>query len=242
MNIFNEIDKLQTTIKAIRPLSKDQIIELKRYFNINLAYASNAMEGNTLTESETKAVIEDGITVGGKPLKYHLEATGHAQAYYFIYELAKKKELKEKDIKELHKLFYQQIEPDKAGKYRKIRVFISGSEYKLPNPNEVPGLMKRFVEKYKIQEPDKHIVEIATLIHKDFVFIHPFIDGNGRIARLLMNLILIKYGFPITIIPPVLRMEYINMLEKAHKNDKEYIHFIAERVKQAQLEYIKLLT
>ena len=169
MNIFNEIDKLQININNKRPLSQDQINELRRYFNIALAYASNALEGNTLTESETKAVIEDGITIGGKPLKYHLEATGHAQAFHFIYQLAKEKELKEKDIKTLHKLFYQQIEADKAGKYRKIRVFISGSEYKLPNPDEVPGLMKRFVEKYKTQEPDKHPVEIAALFHKDFV-------------------------------------------------------------------------
>ena len=242
MKIYSEIDQLQKTIESIRPLSKDQLKELRRYFNIGLAYASNALEGNTLTESETKAVIEDGITIGGKPLKFHLEATGHAQAYYFLHELAKENELNEKDIKNLHKLFYQQIEPDKAGKYRKIRIFISGSEYKFPNPDKVPDLMKSFVEKYKIQDPNKHTVEIAALIHKDFVFIHTFIDGNGRIARLLMNLILIKNGLPITIIPPILRMEYINLLEKAHKSDNEFILFIAERVRQAQLEYIRLLT
>lgn len=240
-NIFNEIDELQNEVMKPRPLSVEQNDELKRYYNIGLAYSSNSLEGNTLTESETKAVIEDGFTIGGKPLKHHLEATGHSKAFHFMYGLSKQDGITENDIKKLHRLFYQQIEPDKAGEYRKIKVFISGSKHKFPNPEDVPPLMKKLADKYKNFDKQTHPAKLAALIHKDFVFIHPFIDGNGRIARLLMNLVLVNAGFPITYIPAILRMEYINVLEKAHTNDNEFIVFIAERIKQAQLEFIRLL-
>ncbi|HBS86879.1 MAG TPA: cell filamentation protein Fic [Bacteroidales bacterium] len=241
MNIFSEIDQLQIKIEKIRPLSEDQNLELRRYFNIGLAYSSNAIEGNTLTESETKAVIEDGLTIGGKPLKHHLEATGHHDAFNFMYSLIKKNGIIEEDIKNLHHLLYRQIEPEKAGVYRKIKVFISGSSYSLPDPKELKTLMKKFEDKYKIYDKNIHPVRLAALAHNDFVFIHPFLDGNGRIARLITNLILIHSGYPVTIIPPVLRMEYIALLEKAHENDEDYINFMAERVKQSQLEYIRMM-
>ena len=242
MNIFNEIDKLQEKINYIRPVSKAQLKELRNYYKIGLTYTSNALEGNSLNESETRLIIEDGITIGGKPLKDHYEAEGHANAYDFLYKLAKKTELTENNIKELHKLFYHHINQKEAGKYRKIRVFISGSEYKLPAPEKIPGLMKSFIDKYKADNQKLHTVEFAAKLHKDFVFIHPFVDGNGRISRLLMNLVLIRNHFPVTVIPPVLRMDYINLLEKAHKNDIDFIRFIAEKVKHAQLEYIRLLS
>ncbi|MCD4747384.1 MAG: Fic family protein, partial [Bacteroidales bacterium] len=239
---FDEIDKLQKEVIAIRPVLKAQLKELKNYYKIGLTYSSNALEGNSLTESETKVVLEDGITIGGKPLKDYYEAEGHAKAFDLVYKLAKKLEITEKNIKDLHKLFYQNINSQNAGKYRKVRVFISGSEFKPPVPEQIPELMKSFIEKYKTNKQNYHPVVFAAKLHKNFVFIHPFIDGNGRIARLLMNLIFIKYQYPVTIIPPVLRMEYINLLEKAHKDDNEFINFIAQRVKQAQLEYIRLLS
>jgi Fic family protein len=240
MKILNEIDKLQTQIKEIRPLSEKQLADLRQYYRIGLTYSSNALEGNSLTETETKVVLEDGITIGGKPLKHHLEAAGHSKAYGFLYELLKNDFLTENDIKKLHKLFYELIEPEKAGIYRTEQVFISGSRYKPPKPQEVSGLMKKLEEKYmKIQE--KHPVEIAALLHKDFVFIHPFVDGNGRVARLIMNFVLMKNQFPVTIIPPVLRAEYIAALEKAHTNDNDFIEFIANCIKQSQLEYLRLV-
>ncbi len=242
MNIYKQIDNLQQKINNIRPLPEAQIVELRKYYKIGLTYSSNAMEGNTLTESETRAIIEDGITIGGKALSYHLEAVGHAKAFDKIYKLSKKDTIIEEDIKYLHKLFYSSIDLEQAGFYRNVRVFISGSEYLFPRPEEINSLMKNFVEKYNNILSKKHPVEIAAQIHKDFVYVHPFIDGNGRIARLLMNIILIKNKFPITIIPPVLRMEYINLLEKAHKNDKDFIFFIAQRVEQAQLDFLRLFS
>jgi len=240
MDIFNEIGNLQIQIDKLKPLSKEQLNELKKYYKIGLTYSSNALEGNLLTESETKIVIEDGLTVNGKPLKDHFEANGHAKAYDFLYELIKKNYLQEQYLKQLHKLFYQSIDAQNAGKYRSIKVFISGSKYSLPKPDKISELMNKFI-KYFNKKQDIHPVKLAALVHKKFVLIHPFIDGNGRIARLLMNLVLLKNNFPVTIIPPILRLEYIQLIEKTHTNDKLFIEFIAERVKNAQLEYINLL-
>lgn len=240
-DILHEIDTLQEQVKAIRPLSKKQTTELRHYYKIGLTYASNALEGNSLTETETRIAIEDGITVAGKPLKDYYEAEGHALAYDKMIQLVKKETLNEKDIKALHRLFYQKIDPKDAGKYRKIRVFISGSAYKLPAPESVTKLMKDFCTHINKEIKDMHPVIQAALAHKDFVFIHPFVDGNGRVARLIMNTILLRNGYPVTLIPPVYRLEYINALEKAHTNDEPFINFIAGCVRQAQWEYIKLL-
>ena len=241
MDIYTEIDKLQEQINSLRPLSNFQMKELRQYYKIGLTYSSNALEGNSLTESETKIIIEEGITVGGKPLKHHLEAYGHSKAYNYMYELIKKETLNEEDVKKLHRLFYEFIEPEKAGIYRKEQVFISGSKYKVSKPEEIAQLMTDFVHKYKTRTTE-HPVKTAAKMLKDFVFIHPFVDGNGRVARLLMNTVLIKNKFPVSIIPPLLRAEYIAFLEKAHTNDKDFVNFIAENVKQAQLEYIRLVS
>ncbi len=241
MNIISEIDNLQLQINLLRPLAEEQLAELNRYYRIGLTYSSNAMEGNTLTETETRIVIEDGLTIGGKPLKHHLEATGHAQAYNKVLELVKNEELTEYDILMLHSLFYNAIDATNAGKYRKVRVFISGSKYTFPKPEKVPELMQKFVEQYQICPSNMHPVVYAAKIHKEFVLIHPFIDGNGRIARLLMNLILLKTGFPVTIIPTILRLDYIMHLETAHTNDEPFTAFIAQCVKQSQLEFLRLM-
>ncbi|MEJ5265411.1 MAG: Fic family protein [Bacteroidales bacterium] len=238
--IINDIDRLQQQIEGFKPLSKRQLQDLRQYYRIGITYTSNAIEGNTLTESETKVVIEEGIAIAGKPLKHHLEAVGHAMAFDHVYRLIKKQTITENDIKKLHRLFYQKIDAEQAGKYRKTQVYITGSQYLPPKPNEVPILMKDLIKWYN--EEKQHPVVTAALLHQKFVVIHPFIDGNGRIGRLLMNLHLLKNKLPVTIIPPVLRAEYIAMLEKSHVNAQPFIEFIANCVKQAQLEYLRLLT
>ena len=241
MQILIEIDKLQRQILEMRPLSEAQLKELNRYFKIGLTYSSNALEGNTLTESETRIVIEEGLTIGGKPLQHHLEATGHAEAYNYLLDLAKNKEIEEADILKLHHLFYHAINNSYAGIYRDIRVFISGSEHSFPKPENIAVLMKKFIATYKSCPNGMHPVVYAAKAHKEFVMIHPFVDGNGRIARLLMNFILINSGYPVTIISPLLRVDYIQHLEGAYTNENPFIEFIAGCVKQAQLEYIRLL-
>ncbi len=239
---LTEIDGIQKKIESFRPLEENARAQLKEFYRIGLTYSSNALEGNSLTETETKIVIEDGITIGGKSIKDHLEAVGHSDAYDLIYKLAKNGEITEHHIKELHRLFYHQIDPDNAGIYRKIKVFISGSDVILPSPGRLAELMSKLVERLPKQKEDNHPVIYSAMLHKEFVTIHPFIDGNGRTARLLMNLSLLQAGYPITIIPPVLRDEYISSLRKTNRGeDKDFILFIENMVYESQKEYLRML-
>jgi len=238
--LLKEIDKLQDEINKYRPLDKRLIEQQKEYFRIGLTYSSNALEGNSLTETETKIVIEEGITIGGKPLKDHFEAIGHSEAFDFIYKLAKGKTISEQDIKKLHRLFYFRIDRKNAGEYRKVKAYITGSKFPLPSPEEIPGLMKKFIANLEGLRKERHSVEVAALAHKELVFIHPFVDGNGRVGRLLMNLILLQEGFTITIIPPVVRPEYLQTLEKAHTSDSDFIKLIARMVRETQKDFLRL--
>lgn len=238
-DIFKQIDALQEKITAPRPLSPDQRKLIKEYYRIGLTYSSNAIEGNSLTESETKIVIEDGLTVDGKPLRDHMEAIGHSQAYDAIYQASLKKGFTEIDIKHLHHLFYFRIDEANAGTYRTVKVRISGSAYPLPAPHALESLMQAFIARYG-DNSSMHPVEWAAQVHKEFVFIHPFIDGNGRVSRLLMNLILLQHGYEIVIIPPILRREYFMCLEKAHIDDRPFIEFIARAVKESQQDFLRI--
>ncbi len=239
-SILTEIDKLQKEINEFRPLEADALKQIKEYYRIGLTYSSNALEGNSLTESETKIVIEEGLTIGGKPLKDHFEAIGHSEAFDFIYTLAKRKDITEAEIKGLHKLFYHRIDEEKAGEYRKQNVYITGSKYPLPTHAKIQTLIPEFIQKLNQIRKEKHPVEVSAIAHKDFVFIHPFIDGNGRVSRLLMNLILLQEGYNIAIIPPVLRSDYVQALEKAHTDDKPFIDLIARMVRETQKDYLRL--
>jgi Fic family protein len=238
--LLKEIDLLQNKIDEHRPLSPRVVKQLKEYFRVGFTYASNALEGNTLTESETKIVLEEGITIGGKTLRDHLEAVGNDKAYNYIFTLAGTKEITEAEIKELHKLFYQEIDSLKAGVYRHDIAYISGSNYPLPLPNQLPDLMLRLPATMRAMRKQYHPVDFAALAHKEFVFIHPFVDGNGRVSRLLMNLILLQEGYTIAIIPPDLRKDYVAALEKAHESDKDFREFIALRVRDTQEKYLRI--
>jgi Fic family protein len=245
-SLLKRIDQTKTWIDARRPLAPEEVKELDAYFRIGTTYSSNALEGNTLTLSETKVILEDGLTVGGKPLRDYYEAQGHASAYDFMLEVARKTPfaLSEDVILRLHKLFYQGIEPDKAGVYRNIQVFITGTEYIPPTPEEVPALMRDFVATLVEQRERLHPVRLAAFAHRKLVDIHPFADGNGRTARLLMNLILVGHGYPIVSIPPVLRLEYIDTLRAAQReknpSDEAFIGLIAECVIEAQRDYCRM--
>lgn len=237
---FAEIEALKNEIDLHRPLDSHLLEQIKEYYRIGLTYSSNAIEGNTLTETETKIVLEEGITIGGKPLKDHLEVIGHSDAYNFLYTCVKKKSFSIDDINQLHHLFYFRIDEKNAGTYRKVKVYITGSKYPLPDPNNVSTLMIEWLEQAQEQRLKMHPVEFAARAHKDFVFIHPYIDGNGRVARLLMNLILLQEGYSICIIPPIMRAEYIRSLEQAHVNDSAFIEFILRMLRETQRDYLRL--
>lgn len=241
IELLQKIDDLQNEINAKRPLSAETLISFREYYRIGLTWSSNAMEGNTLTESETKVVIEDGLSIGGKPLRDHLEATGHAEAFDYMYTLVNNTGISEKDINELHRLFYRKIDEANAGNYRSSQVFISGSKYPVPLPEKIPALMAEYIKKTADNRKTVHPVIAAAMAHKNFVFIHPYIDGNGRVARLIMNLMLLQHGYTIALIPPVLRVDYISSLELAHENDDSFVRLICSGVYETQKDYLRLL-
>ena len=240
-NRLSDNDTLQEKIRAHRPLDAYEVQQLKEYYRIGLTYSSNALEGNSLTESETKVVLEDGITIGGKPLKEHLEAIGHSEAFDLLYELANSREITEDDILGLHRLFYYRIDAGAAGKYRDRNIIITGTDFTPPAPTAIPSAMQEFLGNLPTLR-QLHSVEYAAMLHLNLVNIHPFIDGNGRTARLLMNLALLQSGFPITIIPPIIRGDYISALRDSNKGDyKPFINLISCCVWESQKEYLRLL-
>jgi len=241
MEYLKKVDLYQYTINELRPFEGELLKQIKDFYRIGLTWTSNALEGNSLTESETKVLIEDGLTVGGKPLRDMFEAVGHAKAYDYMFTLLENNDIKEMDILYLHKLFYQNIEEDFAGKYRDIPVFISGSNYPVTKVEDIQNEIKKLCKWIKKDRKKYHPVEFAALLHKKFVFIHPYKDGNGRVARLLMNTALIQDGYLPAIIPPILRSEYISFLEKAHEDDRAFINFIVERELESQKDFLRLL-
>lgn len=241
-NRLQEIDELKTKIDSFRPLSEDILKQIQEYYKIGLTYSSNALEGNTLDLAETKVVIEDGLTINGKPMKDHLETLGHASAFNELIELAKSKTISEENIKNLHKIFYAKIDSDNAGNYRQKPVIVTGSDIDFPLPEELDDKMKEFVSKLPQLKKELHAVEYAAMVHALFVNIHPFIDGNGRVARLIMNLALLQNGYNITIIPPVVRADYIRALQDSNHNKfQPFINFISEMVLEAQKEYLRII-
>jgi Fic family protein len=226
MNISKLILK-QQELQTFRPLPFELVNNLNAWFKVELTYTSNALEGNTLTRRETAVVIEKGITIGGKSLVEHLEATNHAKAFDFIQSLVGKKsqDFTENDLLYLHEIILKGIDDKNAGRYREVSVRISGSTVILPNPAKVPQLMREFM--FWLHTAQLHPVELASEAHYRLVTIHPFVDGNGRTARLLMNLLLMMQGYPPAIIRKRDRLAYITALEQAQtggsKTDYERI-------------------
>ena len=239
---IGEADKLKEEIDSYRPFGENLLVELKQFYRIGFTYASNALEGNSLTESETKVIIEDGFTIGGKSIREHNEALGHSEAYSFLNELAKNEQITENNVLELHRLFYHRIDDGKAGKYRQEQVFISGTDYLPPKYNEIPDLMEDFFSKTPEWKATLHPITYAAKLHERIASIHPFIDGNGRTARLVMNLALLQAGYPIAIIPPVLRSDYIYLISLANKGDcEQFFNFISSVEYESAKEYLRMI-
>ncbi len=239
---YKKIEQKKLELDSYRPLPPELVKNLDYWFKVELTYTSNAIEGNTLTRQETALVVEKGLTVRGKSLNEHLEASNHAKALDFINNLVTKPSHKvtENDILDIHKIVLQGIE-DSAGYYRSVPVRISGSTVILPNPLKVPDLMEGFISTFIKKAKDYHPVELALLAHYEFVTIHPFVDGNGRCGRLLMNLILMQNGYPPAIIRKRDRDAYIKSLEKAQLggNLDDFKAFIIKSVDRSLDIYLK---
>lgn len=235
---FTTIDLLKKAIDKHRPFSKKLADSLHEKLIVEWTYNSNAIEGNTLTLSETKVVLE-GITIGGKSMVEHLEAINHREAILFLEELITNQEpLSEWNIKNVHSLILKAIDNANAGKYRSENVVISGAEHIPPKSFLVGDLMQRLITEYQNEWKTYHPVVKATLLHGEFVKIHPFIDGNGRTSRLLLNFELLKNGYPPIIIKKEERARYYDVLDLAHTT-MNYAPFV-ELVSKLELESERL--
>lgn len=243
MNL-SDLTTKKETLDTHLPLPQALVKNLEDWFRIELTYTSNALEGNTLTRRETAMVVEKGITVGGKTLIEHLEATNHAAAIDWMKTQAHHQSppLTENDIVHLHSLILKGIDDANAGRYRTVAVRISGSTVVLPNPRKVPELMQQFILWLQTSHA-LHPVERAAEAHYRLVTIHPFVDGNGRTARLLMNLLLLRYGYPPAIIRKQDRLAYITALEQAQLGGStdDYQNLILQSVHRSLDVYLAAL-
>lgn len=241
---WNILSEKKQKLDQFRPLPKELVSNLENWFKVELTYTSNALEGNTLTRQETAVVVEKGLTIGGKSLVEHLEATNHAAALGKVVQIAQLEtaRISEHTILDLHSTILHGIDDANAGRYRSIAVRISGSKVVLPNPAKVPTLMAEFVQEIG-NRLDWHPVALAAEAHYQLVTIHPFIDGNGRTARLLMNLILLQNGYPPALIRKRDRVPYLNSLEKAQLggSQDDYHAIIAKGVSRSFDIYFQAL-
>jgi Fic family protein len=229
----NELDKL-------RPFPPEIVRKLQEQFLVEWTYHSNAIEGNTLTLQETDLVINRGLTIGNKTLREHFEALNHKEGIEFLYDFVKKKkELDENIVLQIHKIILKNIDDGEAGHYRRTNVMILGAAHIPPSSVKIPKLMDEFFEWYYQNKNKLSITELAAWVHYKFVHIHPFIDGNGRTARLLMNLILLQHGYPPAVILKVDRKKYYRVLKEADREKyQNYFNFIGRSVEQSLLIYL----
>lgn len=235
------INKKQELDKQ-KPLTPEVLKNLEGWLKVELTYSSNAIEGNILTRLETAEVIERGVSaiLKGKSIQDQLEAINHAKAVEFVRNLAKEKKshqfITEENIKAIHKIILASINDEWAGKYRESEVFINGANVEFPLPRDVPYHMVEFIQWLDTQQ-NVHPVQVAADAHFKFVSIHPFVDGNGRTARLLMNLILIINGYPMAIIRNEDRTGYLEAVNIGQtKGDLSMFYLVIEEAEERSLD------
>ncbi len=241
-DLYDRILEKKKKLVSLRPLNKEQLKLIKEQINIEYIHNSTAIEGNTLSLNETKLILEEGITISGKSLREHLDVINQKEAISWIEDFIKDKiKIKEIDIIELHRLTLKGISNHWAGRYKTTQNRIVGSKLKTTSPYRVHSEMNNLA--YEIENNKKfNPIELAAYAHHELVKIHPFIDGNGRTARLLMNLILMRNGYPPVVILNRERKKYFESLEKAHfGNFKDFFNFIARNVERSLNLYLNAL-
>ncbi|KAF0133684.1 MAG: filamentation induced by cAMP protein Fic [Candidatus Saganbacteria bacterium] len=243
--VISRIEQKLKILNRLRPLPAAQVRKLKEQFQIEMTYNSNGIEGNSLTMKETFLVINEGITIKGKPLKDHLEAKDHYAALQYLYELVekdKKHTISELLIRHLHQLVVMDTDREWAGKYRDGNVIIGGAKHAPPEAIEIHGKMHDLIVWFKQNINKLHPIELAAIFHHKLVFVHPFFDGNGRTARLAMNLLLMGKGYPLAVISKNDRKKYYRVLAEADKNNfVPLVRFLAQAVERSLDIYLKVL-
>ncbi len=241
--ILDEIDVLKTKLDSFRKFDSFRIAQA---LELEYTFESNRIEGNTMTLRETDLVINEGLTISGKSMREHLEVINHHEAIAYIKDLMQKNmPINERELLTVHNLILRGIHPEDAGHYRKVQVIIQGSSHKPPQPFLVTKEMEDYFIWYETNKLSLHPIVLAAEMHERLVTIHPFIDGNGRTSRLVMNLILLQHGYIIANIKGDYdsRMHYYRTLETAQtKNNKEdFLLFIAQIEKESLERYLTII-
>ncbi len=233
--MYERVLSKKKALDSLRPLPPELVRKLWEQMQIEFTYNSNAIEGNTLSLRETQLVIQEGITVRGKSLREHLEARNHPEAIAYVEKLAQKgSTVEEDDILNIHKLLMRGIDDQNAGKYRTGQVRVAGASFMPPPADRVQSMIKELLQTLK-QNPDGlGPIELAAFFHHKLAYIHPFLDGNGRTARLLMNVILVRDGYPFTVLLKVDRPKYLRALSEADNgNPVPFANFVARSVERS---------
>jgi Fic family protein len=242
-NIIKRLEAKLRPINKARPLSPAIVAKLREQFSLEMTYNSNAIEGNRLSLKETYLIISQGLTIKGKSLKDHLEAKDHHEALAYLYDLVehnKKHTFSSVLVRQLQALVVKETDAHSAGSYRAGNVAITGSSHKPPEAHEVSRLMGELVLWVSNNQKKLHPVEVASIVHHKLVHIHPFDDGNGRTARLVMNLLLMRAGYPLVVILKNDRKKYYDALEQADKgNYKPFVRFVAQAAERSLSLYLK---
>lgn len=243
-NILNDIDALKNKLNQFRQFDSFRIAQA---LELEYTFESNRIEGNTLTLRETDLVINEGLTISGKSMREHLEAINHVEAIAYIKQLMERNfPLNERELLSVHNLILRGIIPEDAGRYRRVQIMIKGSSHMPPQPFVVAKEMEDYFIWYEENKSKMHPVVLAAEMHERLVTIHPFIDGNGRTSRLIMNLILLQNGYVIANIKGdyETRMNYYKTLETAQtsNNKEDFLLFIAQVEKECLERYINIIS
>ena len=238
--VHDRILEKKRRLDAHRPLTSSTVRKVQREMEIEYIFNSNAIEGNTIKLRETQLILERGLTIQGRSLREHLEVRNHPRAIKYLEKMTRRA-LKEQDILVLHQTIMKGIN-DEAGRFRTAEVRIAGADFIPPPAYEVSHLIVKLIDWYSRDPDELRPIELAAILHHRFVWIHPFHDGNGRVARLLMNLVLTRSGYPIAVILNVDRNKYYDTLKKADKgNPASFVNFVASAVERSLDLYLRAL-
>lgn len=242
--LLNRLEQKKAQLDALRPLSGSAVRRLNEQLAVEWIYNSNAIEGNTLTLRETKFILETGLTIGGKSLREHFEVINHKGAIQYVEGLASGEDLITPfHVCQVHRLVLSQIDDDNAGQFRNLPVRIAGASHQPPEAWKIPDLITEWGDWLYGSGLARHPVERAALAQHRLVAIHPFLDGNGRTARLVMNLLLMRDGYPPTIILRINRRQYYHVLAQADQGrEAPLVNFVGRAVERSLTLYLEACT
>lgn len=239
--LLQRLEQKKVQLDKLRPIPQGQIQRLREQIEIEWIYNSNAIEGSTLTLRETQLILEQGLTVGGKSLREHFEVINHREAIKYVDGLVKKKtDLTGYQVRQIHQLVLKEVDDENVGKYRSTEVRIAGATHVPVEAWKISQEMQAWEAWVKGAATNHHIIEVAAMAHHRFVAIHPFVDGNGRTARLVMNVLLMQVGYPPTVIMKTNRRQYYRVLGQADNgNSKPLVNFVGRAVERSLTLYLE---